>query len=417
MRRARVLLFLLLIAGGAAAYFAANNDLELPPVPGAGTSTPGKPAGKQATTADPARPTFDVVRAEPTGDLVMAGRAEPGWAVTVESNGRVVGSAVADPNGEWIIQPSGPVGKGEHSLQLKSQSPKGGQTLFSKQRLALSLGEGAKTRPLVALTEEGEATRVLQMSPPAADAQRSAALASAETGNLQSPPIKPETTTARALPPQVSFTSVDYEHSDGRSTVFLTGRGTPGARLMLYIDDQYTGVTTVDATGGWTFKSLRELAGGSHVLRADSINLFDNSKVLARAEVNFERQVPKTATAAASGPVPSGVPAGAPPGRVEIGAHTSPPPEPGQSSPAPQRTAEAPSSAGTPWNAAENTPETTGAKPDTGVIIIRRGDTLWQIAERHYGSGARYTQIFQNNRDQIRNPNRIYPNQRFTVPR
>jgi nucleoid-associated protein YgaU len=158
------------------------------------------------------------------------------------------------------------------------------------------------------------------------------------------------------------------------------------------------------------------LAGGSHVLRADSINLFDNSKVLARAEVNFERQVPKTATAAASPPVASGLPPAVPSGRVEIGAHTSPPLPSGQSAPAPQRTAEAAEDAAR-WKAAENTPATAAASADPGVIIIRRGDTLWQIAERHYGSGARYTQIFQNNRDQIRNPNRIYPNQRFTVPR
>ena len=409
MRRTRVLLFLLLIAGGVAAYFAARNAGELPPVPGAVVPDAGKPAGQKAATADPVRPTFDVVRAEPTGDLVMAGRAEPGWAVTVESNGRVVGSAVADPNGEWIIQPSGPIGKGEHSLQLKSQSQKGGQTLFSKQGLALSLGDGAKTRPLVALTEEGEATRVLQMSPPTADAQRSAALAPTETGNLQSPPIKPQAATGRAPPAQVSFTSVDYEQSDGRNTVFLSGRGTPGARLMLYIDEQFAGAATVDATGGWTFKAVRELAGGSHALRADSIDASDNGKVLARAEVNFDRQAPRTATAATSAPVSAS-------GQAEIAARTTPPANPAQSPANPQKAAEAGDEAAR-WRAAETNPAAATGKVDPAVIIIRRGDTLWQIAERAYGSGARYTQIFQNNRDQIRNPNRIYPNQRFSVPR
>jgi nucleoid-associated protein YgaU len=53
---------------------------------------------------------------------------------------------------------------------------------------------------------------------------------------------------------------------------------------------------------------------------------------------------------------------------------------------------------------------------DPRVIIVRRGDTLWQIAERHYGSGSKYTQIFQTNKGQIRNPNLIYPSQRFNVP-
>jgi len=41
---------------------------------------------------------------------------------------------------------------------------------------------------------------------------------------------------------------------------------------------------------------------------------------------------------------------------------------------------------------------------------------LWQIAQRYYGDGAKYTQIFRNNRKQIRDPNWIYPNQRFDLP-
>jgi hypothetical protein len=411
MRRARVLLFLLLIAGGVVAYYAATNGWDLPTVPGTSAPQPGKAGGgKTVATTEPVRPSFDVVRAEQTGDLIMAGRAEPGWAVTVESNGRVVGSATADPNGEWIIQPSGSIGKGEHSLQLKSQAPGSGQTLFSKQRLALSLGDTAKTRPLVALTEEGAATRVLQMSPAPDGQQRSPALASVDTGNLPSPPVKPEPAAkTQPAPAQVSFTSVDYEQDSGRSTIFLSGRGTPGAKIVLYVDDQFVGVATVDATGSWTLKGARELGGGTHALRADNIDLSDGSKVLARAEVNFDRQVPKTATAAIS--TPSG-------SQVDVAPRSSAAASPQQqaAAAAAQKPAEA-AGEGSGWKTATTSPDATAAKIDSGVIIIRRGDTLWQLAERHYGSGARYTQIFQNNREQIRNPNRIYPNQRVNVPR
>lgn len=49
-------------------------------------------------------------------------------------------------------------------------------------------------------------------------------------------------------------------------------------------------------------------------------------------------------------------------------------------------------------------------------VIIRRGDTLWQIARRTYGQGVRYTTIYLANQDQIRNPNRISPGQIFNVP-
>ena len=52
----------------------------------------------------------------------------------------------------------------------------------------------------------------------------------------------------------------------------------------------------------------------------------------------------------------------------------------------------------------------------TGKAIIRSGDNLWTIARRVYGSGYRYTQIYGANRDQIRDPDLIYPGQVFDLP-
>lgn len=56
------------------------------------------------------------------------------------------------------------------------------------------------------------------------------------------------------------------------------------------------------------------------------------------------------------------------------------------------------------------------AKSDNSVII-RRGDTLWQISRRVYGQGVRYTTIYLANENQIRNPDLIAPGQIFTVPK
>ncbi|PTM98773.1 LysM peptidoglycan-binding domain-containing protein [Mycoplana dimorpha] len=49
-------------------------------------------------------------------------------------------------------------------------------------------------------------------------------------------------------------------------------------------------------------------------------------------------------------------------------------------------------------------------------VIIRRGDTLWQIARRVYGQGVRYTSIYAANQEQIADPDRILPGQIFGVP-
>jgi nucleoid-associated protein YgaU len=55
--------------------------------------------------------------------------------------------------------------------------------------------------------------------------------------------------------------------------------------------------------------------------------------------------------------------------------------------------------------------------PDGIIVIIQPGNNLWRIASRVYGSGLRYTEIYQANADQIRDPDLIYPGQVFGLPR
>jgi nucleoid-associated protein YgaU len=53
---------------------------------------------------------------------------------------------------------------------------------------------------------------------------------------------------------------------------------------------------------------------------------------------------------------------------------------------------------------------------DEGMVVIQPGDNLWTIARRTYGQGWEYTLIYRANRDQIRDPDLIYPGQVFVVP-
>ncbi|MDP6832721.1 MAG: LysM peptidoglycan-binding domain-containing protein [Alphaproteobacteria bacterium] len=49
-------------------------------------------------------------------------------------------------------------------------------------------------------------------------------------------------------------------------------------------------------------------------------------------------------------------------------------------------------------------------------VIVQPGNSLWRIARRVYGSGNRYTVIYQANDGQIRNPDMIFPGQVFNLP-
>ena len=57
------------------------------------------------------------------------------------------------------------------------------------------------------------------------------------------------------------------------------------------------------------------------------------------------------------------------------------------------------------------------AAGDGRRLHIVHGDNLWSIARAHYGEGFRFTVIFEANKDQIRDPNLIYPGQVFTLPK
>ena len=68
----------------------------------------------------------------------------------------------------------------------------------------------------------------------------------------------------------------------------------------------------------------------------------------------------------------------------------------------------------------ENVRETSNSpapsdNPVTTYIVVS-GDSLWNIAKMFYGNGAKYTAIYEANKDKIANPSVIHPGQVLTIP-
>jgi nucleoid-associated protein YgaU len=60
-------------------------------------------------------------------------------------------------------------------------------------------------------------------------------------------------------------------------------------------------------------------------------------------------------------------------------------------------------------------PPAVEAEPEVTFYEIQKGDTLWAIAKKHYGDGNKYNQIFEDNREVIKDPDRIFPGQKIRI--
>jgi nucleoid-associated protein YgaU len=228
-----------------------------------------------------ATPSFDVVRVDPAGSLVMAGRAASGSEVTVTSNGEVIGTGTADENGEWVILPTNPIPTGNHELALSAKLPDG-RAVDADKDVMLAVPETGKTLAgettgatggslavLVPKDSSGGAV-VLQQPQAAAPAATQSAAAGTEPGGIASGALVLDT--------------VDY---DDKGQVIVGGRGTAGATIQVYLDNELIGATTVDGAGRWRVTPNAQVAPRLHTLRVDQIG--GDGRVVARVESPFLR--------------------------------------------------------------------------------------------------------------------------------
>ena len=353
-------------------------------------AVPAAPHAREAPGG--AAPSFDVVRVNPQGDTVMAGRAEPGARIIIYDGDTEIGSATADGHGEWVFIPDRALAAGSHQLGLEASGANGKEAVKSEAIVVLVVPEKGKdvagqpsdqpAKPLaLQVPRDGTgASRVLQKPAAPVGEARTSPVGEAINGSAaSSPPAAPgvDTPTARsaavpaiaphapptavtvvpALPgagaappkalamPSLAIEAVDYDQSGG---IGLSGRAEPGSVVQLYLDNQFIGRATAGVDGLWSLSPDRQVPPGIYTLRADRVDA--DGKVLSRLEIPFSRAQPLNQL---------------PPGNY---------------------------------------------------VVVQPGNSLWRIARRTYGEGIQYTVIYDANRDQIREADLIYPGQVFALP-
>lgn len=129
-----------------------------------GAPEPAKPAAAPADAAQSSSgaPTFDVLRVEPDGSAVIAGKAQPGAKLEILSNGKVVAQTTIDGTGDFAAVFDNPLPPGDHELVLRSTDANGKATQ-SEEVATVSVPDGKAGELLAMVAKPGKASRVLAM--------------------------------------------------------------------------------------------------------------------------------------------------------------------------------------------------------------------------------------------------------------
>jgi hypothetical protein len=292
------------------------------------TSSQGKPAAASGAQRKPAEgaPSFDVVRINPRGNAVIAGRAKPNSAVTVFDGDKEVGTVIADSRGEWVLLPEAPFAPGSRELTLSAKDDAG------------SVADSGESVVLVVPDRKEEGSEQAQPSALAVLVPNNGG-----GGTVLQPPSSEggEGISQDGL----SLDIIDYDES---GQVVVGGRAPPGANVQVYIDNELAGGVVAGPDARWQVRPEEPVAPGLHTLRVDQVEPPD-AKVVARVETPFSRAA--------------------------------------------------------------------FAEAAPGSIVVQPGNSLWRLARRTYGEGIRYSLIFEANKNQIRDPDLIYPGQVFALPK
>lgn len=402
------------------------------------------PAAQAPAAAGPTLPTFDVVRVEGNGSIVVAGSAAPNSKVEILNGATVLGSTDAGADGAFAIVLDNPLKPGDYTITLRATA--GGVAVASAQTAVVSVPQSPTGQVLAMVEEPGKPSELLtvpqpQAKPaaPAATDQAAAPAAPAPAATAPSTTAPAPAATAPAATDQASAPAaqtpavaadepkiaVEAVEIDG-GKIFIAGTADPGRKVRAYADDMLLGEAKTSPDGHFLIEAARDIPVGNHTIHVDGL-ADDGVKVVARAAVPFEREPGESVAAVApneakpaEGKLAQVQGAGSQSAEaksaaaktVETKAPATATAEAGKpaTAEAPAKVAEAKPSAGVPETVAPKLEHSDGA------VIIRRNDTLWRISRRVYGHGVRYSTIYLANQDQIRDPDRIWPGQVFKVP-
>ena len=382
-----------------------------------------------------APPRFDVVRVEPDGTTTIAGAALAGSMVLLRLDGIDIAQTIADAQGKFAILTTLPASAQPRLMSLAMRLADGSEVLSQE---TVAVARARRPAREVAEVAQPEVVETLKSPPPALTAEEPAQIANAPAAEAPPAALLVTNDGVKVLQSggdavtNVTLDAIAYA-PDG--AVQLAGSGTALAFVRIYLDGAETGAAAIAADGRWAV-TLPDVAAGIYVLRVDQIDAA--GKVASRYETPFKRET-LAALASASEDAPVAVEGAEAAKAADVVAEADVSVAP-QAPVVPQVSAAlsgatAPESLATAAPVVEMTatepvaqvpvaPSLKGgteapaapSKPAPVSVTVQPGFTLWGIAKTEFGDGVLYVQVFEANKDKIRDPDLIYPGQVFTLP-
>lgn len=349
-------------------------------------------------------PSFDVLRVEPDGDVVIAGRAAANSTIEVVNGSKILGTSHANEHGDFVVVFDNKLKAGDYQLVLRATGPDS-KVATSLQTAIVSVPQSDNGDLLALVEEPGQASRMISLPQgKASESDNNNSENSTQGNNIiadnksasdknylasAQKNTSDKNTEKNAENKPISVEAVEIEGE----TIYVAGSALLGRRVNVYANDIVLGSSEVSAEKRFLVRSNKHLEVGDYIIRAD---LLDNkNEIIASARVPFHRESGEYIAAVA--------------------------PDRTSAQPTPAETVSPPKSSTAdhedqPKHIAKDSVQEAALEPAHGSIIIRKGDNLWTISKRNYGRGTRYTTIYSANRDQIKNPDLIWPGQVFTMP-
>ncbi|WP_438749296.1 LysM peptidoglycan-binding domain-containing protein [Pararhizobium sp. O133] len=312
----------------------AAKQAEMPAATTSQTATDAKPADTQNADAKPVDPTadwtvpgFDVLRVEPDGSTVIAGRAQPNTKLEIVNGDMVVGTADVGATGDFAAIFDKPLAAGDYQLTLRSVG-ENGAIKSSEEVATVSIPKDKAGELLAMVSKPGEASRIITTpegetakkpadtdaqpatgevarTEPAADASATATdtAKTADTATMPADTTEKPADTAAATQAQAttegdaatvkpaasgaSAVAVSAVEIEGKK-IFVAGNARAGALVRIYADDALVGEAKADEQGRFVVDGTIDLSVGNHTIRADVMGA-DGNKVEVRAAVPFDR--------------------------------------------------------------------------------------------------------------------------------